>query len=185
MSSQPTVSSQQVAKNGPVPPAMHWFLLAFLTVITFGIFGIIWAFVQASFVKKLSPKCNGRGFLFLTLALNIVSILVLMFLAVGMRDGEFSRAFHAEKEVILPQIASVAYVLITILFVVAMFRMRSGLQTYYNSIEPIQLRLSAAMTFFFNIYYFQYQFRRIAQWKKSGAPIAQSIGGIAVQQPGV
>jgi hypothetical protein len=32
----------------------------------------------------------------------------------------------------------------------------------------VGLRLSAAMTFFFNILYFQYHLSRIAQWKKTG-----------------
>jgi hypothetical protein len=50
----------------------------------------------------------------------------------------------------------------------AFFRMRRGLLDYYNSEEPIQLKLSGVMTFFFSIYYLQYHLRRIATWKKTG-----------------
>jgi hypothetical protein len=39
---------------------------------------------------------------------------------------------------------------------------------YYNSTEPINLRLSAVMTFFFNTLYFQYHMSRIADWKRTG-----------------
>ena len=39
---------------------------------------------------------------------------------------------------------------------------------YYNSVEPINLRLSGVMTFFFNILYLQYHMTRIARWKQTG-----------------
>jgi hypothetical protein len=58
--------------------------------------------------------------------------------------------------------------MVSLMAVSAFFQMRRGLLDYYNSTEPIRLRLSAAMTFFFSIYYLQYHLRRIAIWKKTG-----------------
>ncbi len=55
-----------------------------------------------------------------------------------------------------------------VLYFVAVFTMKSGLEDHYNVDEPINLQLSGVMTFFFAIFYFQYHFSRIAQWKKSG-----------------
>jgi hypothetical protein len=55
-----------------------------------------------------------------------------------------------------------------ICMIVGFFSMRGAIQRYYNSVEPIGLRLSGVMTFFFNILYFQYHFRRIARWKITG-----------------
>jgi hypothetical protein len=46
--------------------------------------------------------------------------------------------------------------------------MARDLEAYYNSTENIGLRLSGAMVFFFNVFYFQYHFSRIAKWKKTG-----------------
>jgi hypothetical protein len=46
--------------------------------------------------------------------------------------------------------------------------MKSTLKDHYNRIEPIGLRLSGVMTFFFSIYYFRHHFSRIAQGKKTG-----------------
>ena len=43
--------------------------------------------------------------------------------------------------------------------------MRRTLVRYYNEVEPIELKLSGAMTFFFAVLYFQYHFTRIAKWK--------------------
>src|SRR5262249_45359666 len=55
-----------------------------------------------------------------------------------------------------------------VMFLVAVFTMRSDMEDYYNSAEPINLRLSGVMTFFFAVYYFQYHFSRVAKWKKTG-----------------
>jgi hypothetical protein len=46
--------------------------------------------------------------------------------------------------------------------------MRSDIEEHYNSAEPIALVLSGVMTFFFNVYYFQYHFTRINELKRSG-----------------
>jgi len=48
------------------------------------------------------------------------------------------------------------------------FGMRRSLLNYYNTVEPIGLRLSGVMTFFFSVFYFQYHFTRIANWKQTG-----------------
>jgi hypothetical protein len=42
------------------------------------------------------------------------------------------------------------------------------MERYYNTVEPINLRLSAVMTLFFNVLYFQYHMTRIADWKQTG-----------------
>jgi len=57
--------------------------------------------------------------------------------------------------------------------IMAWFSMRNSLVNYYNTVEPIGLRLSGVMTFFFNVYYFQYHFTRIAEWKTTGVLIPQ------------
>jgi hypothetical protein len=51
---------------------------------------------------------------------------------------------------------------------VAVFSMRKSISTYYTTVEPIGLKLSGVMTFFFSILYFQYHFSRINEWKKTG-----------------
>jgi len=48
------------------------------------------------------------------------------------------------------------------------FYVRGVLQQYYNTVEPINLNLSGVMTFFFNVFYFQHHFRRIAEGKRTG-----------------
>jgi hypothetical protein len=65
-------------------------------------------------------------------------------------------------------LGGLVYVAAIVLNIVAIFKARSLLLEYYNTVEPINLRLSGVMTFFFNIYYFQYHFTRIAEWKRTG-----------------
>jgi GYF domain 2/Domain of unknown function (DUF4234) len=37
----------------PRPPALHWFALFLLSLVTFGIFGWVWTFVQSTWVKRI------------------------------------------------------------------------------------------------------------------------------------
>lgn len=53
--------------NSPVPPDLHWALVILLSVITFGLFGLIWAFRQAAFVKKIDPTSKAVTLLVLNL----------------------------------------------------------------------------------------------------------------------
>ncbi len=66
-------------------------------------------------------------------------------------------------------------IIFAIIFLVAAFQMRSDLEEYYNTAEPINLQLSGVMTFFFAIFYFQHHFSRIAQWKKTGVLSATGL----------
>ncbi len=54
-----------------------------------------------------------------------------------------------------------------ILWLIARFVMRSELLRHFNGPEPIGLRLSGFLTFFFGGLYFQYQFNRINEIKRS------------------
>ncbi len=40
----------------PPPPSLHWGILVLLGVLTCGIFGWVWAFIQAAWVKKVQPE---------------------------------------------------------------------------------------------------------------------------------
>ena len=48
---------------------------------------------------------------------------------------------------------------------IARFSLRDTLEEHYNTVEPLGLRLSAVMTFFFGGIYFQYKLNRINEVK--------------------
>jgi hypothetical protein len=144
--------------NSPTPPDMHWALVILLSAITFGLFGLIWAFRQAAFVKKIDPTSKAVTLL----ALNLLGAIVVVVLAFTAMQGSTDT---------MAQITLVELVLDVILLVmgiVMVFGMRKSMVTYYNTVEPIGLQLSGVMTFFFTLIYFQYHFSRIANWKRTG-----------------
>jgi hypothetical protein len=157
-----------LAGQGPVPPSMHWFVVLLLGGCTFGIFSIVWAFVIAGFVRKISPKCNGRGLLLATLLFNGVYVCIFALLVLLNKTDRWDRSALPPPDVVASVLGFFFVMIIAGTAISAFFRMRRGLLDYYNSAEPIQLKLSGAMTFFFNIYYLQYHLRRIARWKKTG-----------------
>jgi hypothetical protein len=142
-----------------VPPAMHWALVLVLGSVTFGIFYIIWVFKQANFVKRIDPS-NPASNLF-----KIMILLLVAYIAV------LTGAAFTQSTALIATVGAAGGLLDLVMVainLIAVFKMRASLLNYYNTVEPIGLRLSGAMTFFFNILYFQYHFQRIAQWKQSG-----------------
>lgn len=162
--SLPAYGASTVA--GPVPPDFHWALVLLIGFFC-GFFQLVWLFVEASFVKKLRPDNNCIMFL--------VSGILTLFLAIFVVIGVSMQAANN------PDAASPGFLIFclflllagTALHIVGVFKMRAGLVEYYNSVEPINLRLSGVMTFFFNVWYFQYHFSRIAAWKKTGYLVPQ------------
>jgi membrane-bound ClpP family serine protease len=149
---------------GPMPPSMHWALVWLLGGITFGGFTLIWTFKQAGFVKKIDP--SSKAVLLMTLA--VVGQLALVLGAVGLiMASASSGSFNAGVAGIIGIVMLLSMV-IAVMWLIAIFGMRSSLVRYYNSVEPMGLKLSGVMTFFFNILYFQYHLTRIANWKTTG-----------------
>ena len=147
---------------------MHWFVVMLLGSLTLGVFSVIWTFKIAAFVKKISPRCNGRGLLFAILALDLGYLVCFVLAAVLNRTGHWDRQTYTDPQTTVTALGFLVTIMVSIMAISAFFRMRRGMLDYYNSTEPIQLRLSGAMTFFFSIYYLQYHLRRIAIWKKTG-----------------
>jgi hypothetical protein len=137
------------AAGYPAPPDLHWMLVLILALLTFGIFGVIWLFVEAAFVKKIDPKNN---------ALLLYALFVICWYG-GSAYGYLAHVPGAEG---LGALAGV------ILMLIGHFNMLSSLEIHYNREEPIGLRLSGVLTFFFAVFYFQYHFSRIRRWKRTG-----------------
>jgi hypothetical protein len=153
--SSPAYGAQAVSSfaNTPVPADLHWALVLLITIVTCGLFGWAWLFVEAAYVRKIRP--SSHGLLFSVFGFGVWLI--------GACINGYNRAIHGTSS---PNwfFSIVAFALV----IVALFQMKSDLEDYYNSEEPIHLQLNGVMTFFFGTLYFQHHFSRIAQWKKSG-----------------
>lgn len=139
----------------PVPTDFHWALVLLLGIFTCGIFSDVWLIIEAAFVKKIKPESKG---------------LLFMILAIGgaFFGGFLGRAMSGMYRGGPNPMGALIVLASVVLYFVAVFQMRSDLEDYYNRVEPINLRLSGVMTFFFAVWYFQYHLSRIAQWKKTG-----------------
>ena len=148
--------------SGPMPPSLHWALVLLLgAVVPF--FAIVWIFIELGFVKKIDPSCPATK-QFITAICAIVGGLVIFF--VFMAGG--AAAERPAVAMIGGFVLFAGYITAIVFGIMAMFSMRRSIENYYNTVEPIGLRLSGVMTFFFNIYYFQYHFTRISTWKQTG-----------------
>ncbi len=145
--------------NGLVPPNMHWLVLLILTWVTAGLAGLVWFFRQALFVKKIDPSSK---------AVVLLAVTTLgMFGQVALYIGAMS-SMSSSTMVTATGLIMILNLVIVVCGLVTVFSMRSSIVRYYNSAEPIGLKLSGVMTFFFSILYFQYHFSRIVEWRKTG-----------------
>ena len=149
------VQSMPMQGNPIIPTDLHWGLVLLIGIFSCGLFFSAWMIVEAVFVRKIKPESKG-----------------LMFVIIGVAGGYlggFANGFISAMNHTNPQpLGHLITMTTAIIFLVAAFQMRSDLEDYYNTIEPINLQLSGVMTFFFAIFYFQHHFSRIAQWKKTG-----------------
>ena len=142
----------------PPPPNLHWALVLLLAFCTCGIFSIVWFFIEANFVKKLDPRSKGVTMFVLYLGLYLVGIL----------SGVGGALAGSDLKAVGSIVSALAYIGAVVCMLIGIFDMRKSLETHYNSVEPIGLKLSGVMTFFFNLLYFQYHFSRVASFKQTG-----------------
>jgi hypothetical protein len=159
VSSGPTCTGYPVPPNlnqvygTPLPPGgMHWALLLLLVVVTLGLFGTIWAFVQANWVRKIDRESKA-----------------ILFLVISVGSSLMGQVLNGAREYFI----AFPILLAAVVFMyVSVFSMRASIERYYNTVEPRGLKLSGVMTFFFGIFYLQYHLHRILQEKRS-TPLTQ------------
>lgn len=139
----------------PPPPSLHWGILVLLGVLTCGIFGWVWAFLQAAWVKKVEPESKALVYYGIS-----VGLFVVMFAAAFVEGAQGQAGAGSGAFFLLGRIGG------GIMWLVAAFSMRSSIEEHYSSKEPIGLSLNGVMTFFFSIYYFQYHFTKINEMKR-------------------
>lgn len=151
-------------KNGaPLPPGLNWVMVIVFAVLTCGIFAFIYLFMQAGWVQKLDPQSKAKKFLALLLVLY-AAVFVLMFISIAI-------ATMMPDSFLGPLVSMVSPLLnigVLVLYLLAVFNMRTSLEGYFNAEEPINLKLNPILVFFFAPYYFQYHFNRITTWKTTG-----------------
>jgi hypothetical protein len=143
----------------PLPPKLHWGLVMLFGVLTMGIFVYVWVILQANWAKKIDRSSNAPVLMWLYV---VAAVLYWIFAVMASVGGMGSlNGGHA-------QIMLVFQVAALVVFCFGIYSIRRSMLDYYNQVEPISLRMSGAMTFFFNVLYLQHHMTRIANWKISG-----------------
>ena len=138
------------AATGDLPPGLHWALVLLLSVVTCGVFGWVWMFVQAAYMRKQRPGNT-------ILILYAIGLAVVMF--GGVCAGVLQQVSGHSESAVPFQLLEFGGA-ITIL--VGHFKLRDAIEEAFN------IQLSGVMTFFFNVIYFQYHLSRIRAYKLTG-----------------
>ena len=146
----PSAAPGTEAQLVTLPPNLHWSLVLLLGVFTLQLFNMVWALVQANWARRLTND-------------NKPMVLVAMYPA-GLIGIILIGALYPSAA----PLGGIFRLVIGIIYIVGMFSIKSAMEEYYNSTEPIGLQLSGVMTFFFSTVYIQYHINSLARWKKTG-----------------
>jgi hypothetical protein len=157
----PPASAYPAAAYDP-PPNLSWGLVLLFSILTCSVFIFIWNMILAAWVNRIAPASK-------VLVLYIaVTVGWLVLSVVGQHHGirHYSTGVHFDTE---NTGVSLLWICWWVLKLYARFTMRNELEKHYNTVEPMGLRLSGVMTFFFGGLYFTYHLNRIADMKRAMA----------------
>lgn len=154
-----TAYAQQPAVGTyPDAPNLNWGLELLLGFLTCGLFVVAWNLVVASWAKRVEPTSKALMFYIIATVLIVLNF--------GGSYGNVVAAMHHQHphQSIFGGLIGIATWVIRL---IARFTLRDTLEKHYNLVEPLGLRLSAVMTFFFGGIYFQYKLNRINEVKET------------------
>jgi hypothetical protein len=140
----------------PDPPNLHWGLELLLGFFTCGLFVVIWNLILATWSKRLQPTSKALMYYIIATVLIVLNF--------GGSYGVFIAVAHHQQphQHILGSLIGLAAWVVRL---IARFTLRDTLEQHFNGPEPLGLRLSAVMTFFFGGIYFQYKLNEISDIK--------------------
>jgi len=142
----------------PDPPNLSWGLVVLFTILTCGVFMIVWNIIVAAWIKRVQPNSQGLFF--------YIGGVVLLLLNTGTSFGMLF-AFHHTHLYGHHPFAGLIGISAWVIRMVGLFMMKDSLEEHFNGAEPIGLRLSPGMTLFFGGLYLQYHLNRISEVKRS------------------
>jgi len=149
---------------GPMPPDMQWYILLLINIVC-GFFGLYWIFKQAGFVQQIDPQSTAKKKYTMGL-IALIGSYVFIFLV-----SMIAAMADMPSLGILSMLGMIGVLGGVVFLILAHFEMRKSIHNYYNTVEPMGINLmdtqGAVLTFFFNIYFFQYHFANIAARKKA------------------
>ena len=142
----------------PDPPNLNWGLELLLGLVTCGFFVMAWNLVIANWANRVQPASKAL------LYYIIATVLILANLGSSWTVIIAFGHHHPHHQSLLGSLISIATWVVRL---IARFTLRDTLEQHFNGPEPLGLRLSAVMTFFFGGIYFQYKLNQINDMKQA------------------
>ena len=176
-------SAPPVYRSFPPPPRLPWGWVLALSIVTLGIFGMIWMVVQANWVRKVTR--NSKPFAWCLVYLLSLPAIYLVAIVGGATFGAMHRMDLLAEFVAILRV-SVRLVML-VLYLCAAYTLKGALEA-----EPIDIPLSGVVTFFLGATYFQYHLFDYNVEGKTGeqlsgfsAPAVAGAPAAIVDAPGV
>jgi Tfp pilus assembly major pilin PilA len=151
----------------PTPPSLHWGLVWLFTVLTLGIFAIIWPFIQANWVRKIDGRSNATLMIGLATGCRLVGYGLYFAGLASMASGGGG----------LVGFGGLLLLAGWVLCLVAYFSMAGSMRDKLTSRE-LPLEIGGVTLFFFTMYYLQGQLSWLARWKRTGQTSPRASKGI-------
>ena len=164
----PAGAPAMAASAYPDAPNLHWGLVLLFGLLTGTLFMFVWNLVIAAWLRRVQPNATS---LFYYIGFGVLTFVQLAATVPYTLHQVLSPGIHTSFNPVGGIVGLIAWVV----KLVARFSQRASLEEHFNTAEPVGLRLSAAMTFFFGGLYFQYHLNRINTMKQAaryGAPRA-------------
>lgn len=131
--------------SAPKPPSLHWSVVLVLYIATLGLFGLVWAFVQAAFARKADPESKAMIYLAIAVALYVADVVLTMQHSsvagiVGLAGGVF--------------------------FLITMYSIRDSIDLFYIQVVGTREGLSGILVFFLGPIYLQYHLCKLAKMQR-------------------
>ena len=154
----PAAYPQPAGNAYPDPPNLNWGLELLLGFLTCTIFVIVWNLVLAAWANRIQPASKALMYYIVATVLIVLNYGGSWGILVAM-----AHHVHPHRNV-LGSLVSLACWVVRL---IARFTLRDTLEQHFNGPEPLGLRLSAVMTFFFGGIYFQYKLNEINEIKQA------------------
>ncbi len=144
----------------PDAPNLHWGLVLLFGLLTGTLFMFIWNLIVAAWLKRVQPNATS---LFYYIGFGVLSLIQLAVTVPYTLHAVMAPGVHMAYNPVGGIVGLIAWVV----KLIARFGQRASLEEHFNNAEPVGLRLSGAMTFFFGGLYFQYHLNRINAMKQA------------------
>jgi len=155
----PAAYPQQPGVAYPDPPNLNWGLELLLGFLTCGLFVIVWNLIIASWANRIQPASKALMYYIIATVLIVLNV-----------GGSWNIIISISHHVQPPHhslLGNLIGLACWVVRLIARFTLRDTLEQHFNGPEPLGLRLSAVMTFFFGGIYFQYKLNEINQVKQA------------------